>query len=87
MKIKEILIREQATAGATSAGNIATVVNPNIAIGKDRGNKSYTGTPGRSGTKAPKTPKVVQPKNADGTAKGAHEISGVSLFGGPAIKR
>ena len=86
MKINEVIIRrvqEQATAGATSAGSIATVVSPHIAIGKDRGNKSYTGSPGRSGTKAPKLPKIVQPKNPDGTAKGAHKLKGTSLFGGP----
>ena len=33
MKINEVIVREQATAGATSAGNIATVVSPHIAIG------------------------------------------------------
>ena len=90
MKINEILtrkIKEQATAGATSSGNIASVVSPHIAIGKDRGNKAYTGTPGRSGTRAPRLPKITQPKNPDGTAKGAHRLSGVSLFGGPAVKR
>ena len=90
MKINEVVtrkIKEQATAGATSAGNIATVTSPHIAIGKDRGNKAYTGTPGRSGTRAPRLPKIVQPKNPDGTAKGAHRLSGVSLFGGPAVKR
>ena len=87
MKINEILIREQATAGATSAGNIATVVSPHIAIGKDRGNKSYTGTPGVSGTRAPRLPKIVQPKNPDGTAKGAHALVGTSLFGGPGFIR
>jgi len=86
MKINEVIIRrvqEQATAGATSAGNIASVVSPHIAIGKDRFSKSYTGSPGRSGTKAPKLPKIVQPKNPNGTAKGAHRLKGVSLFGGP----
>ena len=90
MKLHEIIIRrveEQATAGATSSGNIASVVSPHIAIGKDRGNKSYTGTPGKSGTKAPKLPKIVQPKNPDGSAKGAHNLPGVSLFGGPLQKR
>ena len=92
MKINEVIIKkiqEQATAGATSAGNIASVVSPHIAIGKDRGNKAYTGTPGRSGTRAPRLPKIVQPKNPDGTAKGAQtgKLKGVSLFGGPAIKR
>ena len=87
MKINEVIVREQATAGATSSGNIATVVSPHIAIGKDRGNKSYTGTPGVSGTKAPRLPKIIQPKNPDGTAKGAHNLPGVNLMGGPAIKR
>ena len=80
-------MKEQATAGATSAGNIATVVSPHIAIGRDRFKKSFTGSPGRSGTKAPKLPKIVQPKNPNGTAKGAHAMPGVSLFGGPGIKR
>ncbi len=90
MKINEIIIKriqENATAGATSAGNIATVVSPHIAIGQDRFKKSYTGTPGKSGTKAPKLPKIVQPKNPNGTAKGAHALPGVNLFGGPGIKR
>jgi len=86
MKINEVIsqkIKEQATAGATSSGNIASVVSPHIAIGKDRFSKSYTGSPGRSGTKAPKLPKIVQPKNPNGTAKCAHRLKGVSLFGGP----
>ena len=90
MKINEVIIKriqEAATAGATSAGNIASVVSPHIAIGRDRFKKSYTGTPGKSGTKAPKLPKIVQPKNPNGTAKGAHALPGVSLFGGPGIRR
>ena len=91
MKILEIIthkkIGEQATAGATSSGNIATVTSPHVAIGKDRGNKSYIGSPGVSGTKAPKLPKIVQPKNPDGSAKGAHNLPGTSLFGGPLVKR
>ena len=87
MKINEAIIREFATAGATSAGNIASVVSPHIAIGKDRFSKSFTGSPGRSGTKAPKLPKIVQPKNPNGTAKGAHALKGTNIFGGPGIKR
>ena len=63
MKINEVIVREQATAGSTSAGNIATVVSPHLAIGKDRGNKSYIGSPGVSGTKAPRLAKIVQMKN------------------------
>ncbi len=46
MKIKDILA-ETATAGATSAGNIATVANPHISPGKARGKKSYIGSPGK----------------------------------------
>ena len=82
-------VRESATAGATSTANIGTVVNPHISPGKARGKKSYLGDPwgGKSGTKSPPQPKVVQPKNPDGTAKGAHEVKGASLFGGPTVKR
>ena len=87
MKIREVIMREAATSGATSSANIASVVSPHIAIGPDRFKKSYTGTPGRSGTKAPKLPKIVQPKKKDGTAKGAHALPGVSLFGGPGVVR
>ena len=87
MKINEVIVREYATAGATSSGNIASVTSPHVAIGKDRFSKSFTGSPGRSGTKAPRLPKIVQPKNPNGTAKGWHELPGTNLFGGPAIKR
>ena len=87
MKIKEILIREAASAGATSSGSIASVVSPHIAIGPDRFKKSYTGSPGRSGTRAPQVPTAYTPKNADGTARGAHELTGTSLFGGPLVRR
>ena len=90
MKINEVIshkIKEQATAGATGAGNIATVTSPHIAIGRDRFSKAYSGSPGKSGTRAPRLPKIVQPKKPDGTSKGAHALPGVSLFGGPGIKR
>jgi hypothetical protein len=87
MRIKEVLIRETASAGATSAGNIATVVSPHIAIGPDRFKKSYTGTPGKSGKRAPRLPQAYTPKNVNGTALGAHELTGTSLFGGPLVRR
>jgi len=87
MRINEILIKEQATAGATSAGNIAAVVSPHVSIGPDRYKKSYTGTPGHSGKRAPRVPQAYIPKNANGTAKGAHELAGTSLFGGTLVKR
>ena len=85
MRLRELL-GETATAGATTAGSIATVVSPQIAIGKDRTKKSYTGSPGKSGTKAPKLPKVSQIKNADGTVKNALDIN-TNIFGGEAVKR
>ena len=87
MRINEILIKEQATAGSTSAGSIAAVVSPQVAIGADRFNKSYTGTPGQSGKRAPRVPTAYMPKKADGTALGAHQLTGTSLFGGPLVKR
>ena len=85
MKINEVIIqrvKEAATAGATSAGNIATVVSPHIAIGKDRFKKSYTGTPGKSGTKAPNLPKIKKQTPKDN----ALDMKGTSIFGGP-LKR
>jgi len=79
MKIREITIRESATPGGTSAANIGTVVNPKTTLGSAIGKKSYTGSPGKSGTKAPPQPKVK--------AVDPNKTTGVSLFGGPAIKR
>jgi len=87
MKITEIITRrvqqENATAGATSSGNIASVTSPHIAIGKDRFKKSYTGSPGVSGTKAPNVPKPKKQKPTDN----ALDMKGTSLFGGPAVSR
>jgi hypothetical protein len=85
MRLRELL-GETATPGATSSSNIGTVVSPHIAIGKDRGKKSYTGSPGKSGTKSPAVPKATQAKNADGTAKNALDIK-TNIFGGSAVKR
>ena len=81
MKIREIF--ETATAGATSAGNIATVTNPHISPGSARGKTSYTGSPGRSGTKAPPQPKPKKQKPTDNALD-----MNVSLFGeGNLLKR
>ncbi len=80
MKIRDIL--ESATAGATSAGAIATVDAPQLSPGKARGKKSYTGSPGRSGTKAPPQPKV-----ASNTGKNALDMK-TNIFGeGNFVKR
>ena len=70
MRLSEITkLKEQATAGATSSGNIATVVSPHIAIGKDRFKKSFTGSPGKSGTKRPNVPKPKNIKKLSGLDK------------------
>ena len=81
-------IAETATPGATSAGNVATLgMNPKLSPGPARGKKSYTGTPGKSGTKAPPQPKVIQPKTKHGTAKNALDMKSNIFGGGKAIKR
>lgn len=81
MRIKEIV--EAASAGATSSGSIASVVNPHISPGKGRKSSSYTGSPGKSGTKAPPQPVPKKQKPTDN----ALNMKNVSIFGGPAIKR
>lgn len=86
MRISEIL-KETASAGSTSAGSIATVDAPHLSPGKARGKKSYTGSPGKSGTKAPPQPKVVQPKTSTGTAKNALDMKGNIFGSGAAVKR
>jgi hypothetical protein len=86
-KEQKIPMDETATAGATSAANVGTVVNPQVTLGKARGKKSYTGSPSTgSGTKAPPQPKVIQPKTSSGTAKNALDMKGTNIFGAP-IKR
>jgi len=93
MKRKAVLDKdkekmESATAGATSAGNIASVEAPHLSPGKARGKKSYTGDPwgGKSGTKAPPQPKVKQPKTSRGTAKNALDMKN-SIFGENPVRR
>ena len=75
-------ISETATAGAISTGSMGgTLENPAaVTLGKAKGKKSYTGSPGKSGTKAPPQPKVVQPKTAAGTAKNGLDIK-ANIFG------
>ena len=80
-------LEESATAGATSAGAIGTVVSPHLAIGKSRHSKSYSGSPGKSGTRSPKPPKIVQRKKKNGTAVNALDMKGNIFGGGKAIKR
>lgn len=63
MRIKELI--ETATTGATSAANIATVDAPHLSPGKARGKTSYTGSPGKSGTKAPPQPRPKKQKPTD----------------------
>ena len=77
MKLKDIL--EQATAGATSSGNIASIPNPHLSPGRARGKKSYTGTPGRSGTKSPPQPKPKKQNPTDTALDMKHSIFGAPL--------
>ena len=77
MKMSEIF--EQATAGATSAGNIASIANPHLSPGKARGKKSYIGAPGRSGTKSPPQPKPKKQKPSDNALDMTHSIFGAPL--------
>jgi hypothetical protein len=81
-------IAETVTPGATSVGNVATLgMNPKLSPGPARGKKSYIGTPGKSGTKAPPQPKVNQPKTKHGTAVNALDMKSNIFGGGKAIKR
>ena len=80
-------IAETATPGATSAGMMGTVDYPHISPGSSRGKKSYIGSPGKSGTKAPPQPKVNQPKTKHGTAVNALDMKSNIFGGGKAIKR
>ena len=76
-------VNESPTAGATSTAMIGSVPNPHISPGikKGRAPTGYTGSPGKSGTKAPPQPKVVQPKTASGTAVNALDMKGKNIFG------
>lgn len=74
-------VGESATAGATSSANIASVPNPHLTVGQT--NKAYTGSPGKSGTKAPKQPKMKM------QAPGTNALdSNKNIFGtGKVVKR
>ena len=82
IKHKKDMFSETATAGATSAASISTVINPHISPGSARGKKSYIGSPGKSGTKAPSQPKPIKQKPTDNALD-----MNTSIFGGKSIKR
>lgn len=85
MRLRELF--EEATAGSTSAAAVSSIANPQLSPGPARGKTSYTGTPGKSGTKAPPQPKAKQPKTKNGTAKNALDMKS-NIFGeGNFIKR
>jgi len=66
-------MKESATAGATSAGNVAAVANPTAANAKIKRDKNGV-------------PVAPQKKNKDGTATNALNLK-KNLFGGEAVKR
>ena len=76
MRIRDI-ISEVATAGATSSGSIATVANPQVAIGDKKARDAND----KKGASA-KPPKAKMQKPTDN----ALDMKGTSLFGAP-IKR
>jgi len=66
-------VRESATAGATSAGNIAAVANPTAANAKIKRDKNGV-------------PIAPQKKNKDGTARNALDVDN-NIMGGKTVKR
>jgi len=71
MRAREII--ETATAGATSAGNVAAVANPTTARAKIKRDKKGV-------------PKAPQKTNPDGTAQNALNVD-KNLMGGKTVKR
>ena len=71
MRFREIV--EAATAGATSAGSVASVANPSAARAKIKRDKKGV-------------PKAPQKTNPDGTAKNALDVDN-NLMGGKTVKR
>ncbi len=71
MKIQEIL-KETASEGVTSSGNISSLANPQIALGNKKSRKRY----GRGASPNPPKVKSVNAYNTD-----------VSIFGGETLKR
>jgi len=67
-------VSEDATAGATTSGNIASVANPNMAYAKPKKRGKYG------------APKAPQKKNPDGTAKNALDDN-TGLMSGKPVKR
>jgi hypothetical protein len=78
MLLKELL--ESATAVATSAANVGSIANPHISPGSARGNPSYIGKPGRSGTKSPPQPKAKKQKPTDNALDKNTNIFGEGNF-------
>lgn len=83
-----IPLAEDPSVGSISTSAIGTVDAPHLSPGirKGKAPKGYTGSPGKSGTKAPPQPTVIQPKGPGGVAKNALDMKGTNIFGAP-IKR
>jgi len=73
-KLPNEAVSEEATAGATSSGNIASVANPVAAHSKPKKKGKYG------------APEAPQRKNSDGTTKNALDV-GDTLMGSKTIKR
>ena len=79
-KAKQKITKVKEDGSSMTTSNVGgTIANPHISPGPARGKKSYTGTPGHSGTKAPPQPKPKKQKPTDNALNKA----GVSIFGQP----
>ena len=77
MRIQDLLIEAGDPGGTTTASLGPANPTANLSPGSARGKKSYLGSPGKSGTKAPPQPKPKMQKPTD------NALDGDSIFGTP----
>lgn len=80
MRITELLLEAGSEGTITTASLGPANPTANLSPGPARGNKSFIGSPGKSGTKAPPQPKPKKQKPSD------NALDGDSIFGQP-LKR
>ena len=80
MRIQDLLLEAGSDGSITTAALGPANPTANLSPGSARGKKSYVGSPGKSGTKAPPQPKPKMQKPTD------NALDGDSIFGTP-VKR
>ncbi len=75
MRITELLLEAGTDGGINTSALGPATPNPHISPGPARGKKSFIGSPGKSGTKAPPQPKPKAQKPTD------NALDGDSIFG------